>query len=230
MTDTFGFNESGLSVRVLESAEDRHKGFRLRHAIYCDSLRWVKAQTDGLEKDEYEDGSTSLGVLTAEGALLGVVRMIPGSRPFMLESHFRSLVGPHHSVRKRADTAEVTRLATSIMPRAYRKAPPVSCLLYKAIYRWSCAHDIRYLYLVVETRYLKTLHRWEFPCMPIGPARLLGVDGWCVAALLDWDTFRTKAAACPSLFTAWITDCHPKTQAPRPWLWPGHGCAPPVSA
>jgi len=217
-------------VRVLKSAEDQHKAFRFRHAIFCDSLHWVRAQTDGLEKDDYEEGSTSLGILTTADELLGIARMIPAHRPFMLEHSFRSLVGPLHSVRKSSDTAEVTRLATRPSPDLYRKAPPISCLLYKAIYRWSCAHDVRYLYLVVETRYLRTLRRWGFPCTPVGPACLLGPNTLCVAALLDWDIFRSHIATRPSPFTTWITDRHQKTQEPQPLLWPGHGYAPLVSA
>ena len=228
--DTVNFHESGLTVRVLESPADQHKAFALRHTIYCETLNWVKTQTDALERDDYEEGSTSLGVMTEDDELLGVVRMIPAGRPFMLEHGFQGLLDPLHRLRKCTDTAEVTRLTTRTPPKTYASAAPISCLLYKAIYRWSCAHHVRYLYLVVETHYLRTLQQWGFPCLPIGLPRLLGPRSLCIAAILDWDLFRERIEAHPSPFTAWITDHRSKTQAPPPLLWRGRGFAPSTSA
>ncbi|MHB8253557.1 MAG: acyl-homoserine-lactone synthase [Acidiferrobacter sp.] len=230
MPDVLRFTECGLIVRVLTSPEDQHQAFQLRHAVYCRALRWVAAHRDGLEKDHYEEGSTSLGAFTTEGELLGLVRMIPANRPFMLEHDFLGLVGPLHKIRKHNDTAEVTRLTTRPGIDGHHKAVPVSCLLYKAIYRWSCMYNVRYLYMVVETRYLRTLRRWGFPCTPIGPARLLGTNTLCVAALLDWDIFRAHIAIRPSPFSAWITDTHQRSPGQPPLLWPGHDSAPPISA
>lgn len=230
MNDRFGLTDNGLTVRILETPEDHLQAYRLRHAIYCRALAWVKGRPDGLECDDYEEGSTSIGVFTEENALVGVVRLIPSERRFMLEREFLTLVGPDHGIKKQADTVEVTRLATRPTPRSQRPSAPVSCLLYKGIYHWSCRHGVRYLYLVVQTPYLRTLRLWGFPCSVVGQAQVLGRGRPCVAALLDWDVFRALALEHPSQFTIWLMDSHQTNPAPQPGPWPEPGFEPSTCA
>lgn len=226
MNDRFGLTDNRSTVRILETPEDHLQAYRLRHAIYCRALAWVKGRPDGLERDDYEEGSTSIGVFTEDNRLIGLVRLIPSERPFMLEREFLALVGPDHGIRKQADTVEVTRLATRRTPRSQRPSVPVSCLLYKGIYHWSCCHGVRYLYLVVETPYLRTLSRWGFPCSVVGQPRVLDRGRPCVAALLDWNVFRALALEHPSPFTSWLMDGHQSSPAPPLGPWPEPGYAP----
>ncbi len=230
MNDHFGFTDNGLAIRILETPEDHLKAFRLRHAIYCQALGWVKGRPDGQECDDYETGSTSIGAFTEDNGLVGVVRLIPSDRPFMLEREFVALVGADHNIKKGADTVEVTRLATRRGSRSPRSSLPISCLLYKAIYHWSCRNGIRFLYLVVETAYLRTLRQWGFACSPVGPARILGCGEPCVAALLDWHAFRAQAQVRPSLFTNWLMESQKTNQGPPPALPPEHGYEPSTCA
>jgi len=230
MTDRFRFTDTRLTVRVLETCEDHLQAFRLRHAIYCTTLAWVKGRPDGLEWDDYEEGSTSIGAFTEDNTLVGVVRLIPSEYPFMLEREFPTLVGPDHRIRKQADTVEVTRLATRRMLRSHGPSLPISCLLYKGIYHWCCGHDVRYLHLVVETAYLRTLRTWGFPCSALGPARLLDRGAPCVAALLDWEAFRAQALAQPSPFTSWLMEHRQTRRAPPPALSPEPGYGPSTCA
>ena len=230
MTDRFRFTDNRLTVRILETCKDHLQAFQLRHAIYCSSLAWVKGRPDGLECDAYEEGSTSIGVFTEDNTLVGVVRLIPSERPFMLEQEFLPLVGPDHSIKKQADTVEVTRLATRRTPRSQGPSLPISCLLYKGIYHWSCDHGVRYLYLVVETAYLRTLRRWGFPCSALGPAQILDRGAPCVAALLDWEAFRAQALMRPKPFTSWLMDNRQTRRAPPPALSPEPGYGPSTCA
>lgn len=225
-----GFVDTGLTTRILETPDDHQKAFQLRHAIFCRTLGWVKEQPNGQECDDYENGSTSIGAFTADDTLVGVVRLIPSDRPFMLEREFLTLVDPDHKIIKQADTVEVTRLATSQTSYSHSPSVPISCLLYKAIYHWSCDHGIRYLYLVVEAAYLRTLRRWGFPCSAVGPATVLGHGKLCVAALLDWQTFRAQARARPSSFARWLMENQPEGHELRPAPSHERGCGPSTCA
>ncbi|RCN59397.1 acyl-homoserine-lactone synthase [Acidiferrobacter thiooxydans] len=230
MADIAPFTEAGLTVRVLETREDRDRGFRLRHAIYCQKLGWVAPRPDGLECDGYEDGSTTVGVFAGDGALVGVVRLIPPGRPFMLDHDFRPLLRPGYRLPKGPDYAEITRLAT--LPPAAGAARPlgVSSLLYKAIYRWACARDVRFLYLVVETRYLRHLRRRGLPCVPLGPPRRFGTGPLCIAARFDRQVFECHTDRRPTRFHHWLKADAPVSREASPWQWPGRDSAPPACA
>lgn len=224
METSIHFVEDKLTVRSLQTVADHHLAFRLRHDIYCQSLHWLPVQPNGLERDHYERGSKSLGIFREPQELLGAVRMIPSPCPFMLEGPFAELIGPHHNIRKDPDTAEVTRLA--VRSGGPMSSVSLSALLYKAIYQWSCFEQVRYLYMVVETRYLRALLRQGFPCVPIGPPRLMGPHTLCQAALLDWDQFRSRATQRPSAFSTWLTDNYQSNPAQQPGPQPAGGYAP----
>ncbi len=228
MADIAPFTEGGLTVRVLETREDRDRGFRLRHAVYCQKLRWVASRPDGRECDDYEDGSTTVGVFTGDGSIVGLVRLIPPGRPFMLDHDFRPLLPPGYRLPKGPDYAEITRLATLPPPAS----PPfaVSSLLYKAIYRWARARGVRFLYLVVETRYLRHLRRRGLPCVPLGPPRRFGAGPLCIAARFDRQALERQTGADPTRFQHWLKAEAPASREAPPWQSPGRDYAPPACA
>ena len=230
MADIAPFTEAGLTVRVLETREDRDQGFRLRHAIYCQRLHWVAPRPDKRECDGYDDGSTTVGVFAGDGAIVGLVRLIPPGRPFMLDHDFRPLLQPGYSLPKGPDYAEITRLAT--LPPATGAAPPlaVSSLLYKAIYRWARARDVRFLYLVVETRYLRHLRRRGLPCVPLGPPRRFGAGPLCIAARFDRQAFECHTGGDPTRFHHWLKAEAPTSREASPWQSPERDSAPPACA
>ena len=180
-----------LIVRPLIGPREHEQAFALRHAVYCQRLGWVPARGDGRERDDFEDGAVSLGALDARGTLLGVVRLIPADRPFMLERDFAPLLKGRRLAKSR-DCAEVTRLATRRVPGLASGA--IAALLYDGIYRWSRRHGVRFLYFVVETRYHRILERLGFPCRALGPACRLG-ETVCVAVRLDWRAYTPGSRA-----------------------------------
>ncbi len=224
MIDTLRFTEAGLTVRLAHSLADQDQVHRLRHKVFCEQLHWVPARADGRECDHYETGAVTLAVFTPDDRIVGLCRLIPGHRPFMLERDFKALVGPGQILRKGPDAAEATRLTALSEPTAGIRPGLVSALLYKGIYRWARAQAVRFLYLVVETRYLCRLRRHGFPCRAIGPATSLAHEMPCVAALLDWEAFLIQARAYPSAFTQWITETVPTPQAASPWRSPAPDC------
>lgn len=217
MADIAPFTEGGLTVRVLDTPADRDRAFRLRHAVYCQKLRWVAPRPDGREYDRYDDGSTTVGVLTADDQIVGLVRLIPPGRPFMLDHDFRPLLRAGYCLPKGPDYAEITRLATRPAPIGTTRPLAVSSLLYKAIYRWACARGVRFLYLVVETRYLRHLRRRGLPCVPLGPPGRFGAGPLCIAARLDRRAFEHQADDSPTRFRDWLKADAPVSPEAPPW-------------
>ena len=87
--------------------------------------------------------------------LFGMVRMTPAPFPFMLESEFSGCLVGSHRVRKDLDTAEITRLAVdpAIVDRGL--SAKLMRTIFKGMYQWTLANNIRYTYLVVENRLLR---------------------------------------------------------------------------
>lgn len=210
------FREAGYTIRIVETDEEHDQAFRLRHAVYCEQLGWVPACPDGRERDRYDPGSTTLGVFADHGQLLGLVRFIPPERPFMLEGDFRALLRPGYRLPKGRGTAEVTRLTTLPCGMRPSGAAPIANLLYKAIYRWSRACGVRFLYIVVETRFLEHLRHRGVPCVALGPPSRFGAGPPVVAALLDRALFERLACARPTPFCEWLKGGGPISRTARP--------------
>ncbi|MEQ1847705.1 MAG: GNAT family N-acetyltransferase, partial [Nitrospira sp.] len=105
---------------------------------------------------------------------------------FMLEQDLRLLLPHDHVVRKKPDTAEITRLA--IDPDIKDKGLSVRLMLtlIKGIYHWSMEHGVRYLYLEVDHRFFRVLNAMGIPADPLGPPVALPPAGTLsIAAMLD---------------------------------------------
>lgn len=140
------------------------------------------------------------------GTLAGLFRILAPPAPFMLESEFRPCLLPGYRLRKEPDTVEITRL--TVDPGIHDKglSSRMMLALFKGVYQWSIFNDVRYLYMVVEKRFLRVLRAIGFPCEPISPAVTLPPAGAVsVAAMLDWDQFREESARKHPEFLRWIT-------------------------
>lgn len=219
-----GFVEDDLCIREIWEKKDHLKAYHLRHKVYCDILRWVETSPDELEIDRYDFFSTSIGVFEPGGDLLGMIRIIPSDSLFMLEKEFLPLVSADHRIRKECDTAEITRL-TTLVPHHLTGTLQhrVSMLLYKGVYHWSLLNGVRYLYFVVEARFLRVLNRVGFPCVPIGPVTPLGEGVQTIAVILDWEVFRLKTPQSRPNFFHWISNRSQPSQKIEPSRQPGHG-------
>ncbi len=218
------FREGECTIRIIQTREERDQAFQLRHAVYCQQLGWVPACPDGRERDRYDPGSTTLGVFADHGQLLGLVRLIPPDRPFMLEDDFRALLPPGYRLHKGPDAAEITRLTTLARGMRSPGAAPVASLLYKAIYRWSCAGNVRFLYIVVETRFFERLRRRGLPCIALGPPYRFGAGPPVVAARLDRALFERLADAHPIPFCHWLRGDDPISHTAQPLQSRAHDC------
>ncbi|RPH76553.1 MAG: GNAT family N-acetyltransferase [Nitrospiraceae bacterium] len=203
------FCEGELLIKTLESEEELRQAYHLRHRVFAEKLRWVPENNDQLESDIYDAWSTSIGLFSNQ-QLFGMVRMTPAPFPFMLESEFSGCLVGSHRVRKNLDTAEITRLAVdpAIVDRGL--SARLMRTIFKGMYQWTLENDIRYTYLVVESRLLRVVQRIGWPCHPIGaPVALPPADVLSVGALLDLDEFRSDAMAKRPEMLEWLHTTEP---------------------
>ena len=205
------FCEGEFLVKALESEEELWQAYHLRHRVFAEKLRWVPETNDQLESDIYDAWSTSIGLFSNQ-QLLGMVRMTPAPFPFMLESEFSGCLVGSHRVRKELDTAEITRLAVDPTITDRGLSAKLMRTIFKGMYHWTLANNIRYTYLVVESRLLRVVQRIGWPCHAIGaPVALPPADVLSVGALLDLDEFRSAAASMRPEMLKWLHTTEPAT-------------------
>jgi len=130
----------------------------------------------------------------------------------MLESEFSGCLVGSHRVRKDLDTAEITRLAVDPTIADRGLSAKLMRTIFKGMYHWCLANNIRYTYLVVESRLLRVLQRIGGPCHAIGaPVALPPADVLSVGALLDLDEFRSAAASTRPEMLEWLHTTEPAT-------------------
>ncbi len=199
------FREDNLVIRTLSGPEELRASYHLRHQVFAERLHWVSESEDGIEVDPYDVFATSVGLFDGGHRLLGVFRMINPPYPFMLESEFRACLLPNCQIRKERDTVEITRLA--IDPTLTEKGLSIRLMqvLFKGVYQWSMHNEIRYLYMVVEKRFLRVLRGMGFTCEAVSPAVSLPPAGaLSIAAVLDWKGFHETCPTAQPTFYRWI--------------------------
>jgi len=210
------FYEEGFCVRLLESEADFVQAYQLRHRVFCEKLKWVAPSPDAMEIDRYDLWALAMGVFSPDGQLVGLARILTGDRMFMLEREFSALLPAGYALRKGRDTIEITRL-TTLMPVEDKRysSYQITAFLYKGIYQWATANSIRYLYSVVEQRYLKTLNRLGYPWTPIAPVRPLNGGVQSVPLILDMEEFREQNRQSRPHFLDWMVTVRSTLPSPQ---------------
>lgn len=199
------FSENGFTVKTLYG-EQLAQSYRLRHKVFAESLKWVPRTDDREEIDLYDLWGTTLGLVRADGAVVGMARLIPSSGPFMLEKEFGALLPAGYQIRKSSDTAEITRLAIDPEIRDKGLSSKIMLVLLKGVYQWAVENDIRYYYLEVEHRFFRTLRALGFPCEMLGePVMLPPAGASSVAALYDMVRFDEENAIRKPRLLNWIS-------------------------
>ncbi|ULA64186.1 MAG: N-acyl-L-homoserine lactone synthase [Nitrospira sp.] len=201
------FCEDGLLVKTLTKKNELRASYRLRHQVFAERLQWVDQSTDGLEVDLYDEFATSVGLFDESHGLCGIFRMVSSPAPFMMEAEFRSCLLPEYEIRKEPDTVEITRLA--LAPSLSTKGLSIRYMqvLYKGVYQWCMENDARFLYMVVEKRFLRVLRGMGFTCTAVSPAVALPpAEVLSIAAILDWKQFNETCPQKQPGFFQWISE------------------------
>ncbi|MGD9896397.1 MAG: acyl-homoserine-lactone synthase [Candidatus Methylacidiphilaceae bacterium] len=208
-------HEQEFCLRTLTDEKERDLAYRFRYHVFCRALRWISPSAPGIDRDRYDDWATLLGVFEESGELRAMVRILPPTRPFMLESDFAPLLAPDHAVRKTPDTVELTRFAVDpSAAQTHGLSQKLSLLLYKGLYHWCHINAVRYTYLVVEKYFFRAIHFAGFSCRRIGPLhRLPPANAESLAAIFDMNLFVSEARTKRPQLEAWLNAA--ETQSAR---------------
>jgi acyl homoserine lactone synthase len=78
-------------------------------------------------------------------------------------------------------------------------------VLFKSVYQWSMQNEIRFLYMVVEKRFLRVLRGMGFTCEAVSPAvSLPPAEALSIAAVLDWKQFHEICPLKQPDFFRWM--------------------------
>ena len=207
VTEISSVNEQGYFAKNIHQAREKAKAHKLRHKVFCQELGWVEGTADMLEMDAYDENAQFVGVFDAQQNLKAFARIVLPGQTFMMEREFRDLVGADHQIRKKDDTAEISRLCVESEARNERFSASfgvqnISMLLYKGLYRLCLQQRIRYLYLVVEEKVFRLLCAKGFPCTSVGEPKVMPDGVIAVAAMLDRRKFeRLSKLKRPKMFS-----------------------------
>ncbi len=202
---TIEFQEEDLTVRTICGEEELRTSYMLRHQVFAHRLQWVDRSDDGMERDEYDAFATSVGLFDSRQDLRGVFRIVRSPHPFMLEKEFRPCLLNGCEIRKAYDTAEITRLALDPTLTERGLSTRLMLVLIKGVYQWARQNDVRYMYMVVERRFLRVLRGIGLCCEAISPAVSLPPAGaLSIAAILDWQEYHDTAPLKQALFAQWM--------------------------
>lgn len=213
------------------SDEALREVYALRYEVFCTECGFMPPEDypDGLEYDAYDPAAAHFCARNTERRVVGASRLVllPDGTPFPYEAHckpFVDFVPPpasesaevsrlaiHSSYRRRAgDTLSGVNPADADGPRkpgprgAEKRinAPLLTLGLYREMYRYSCANNIRYWYAAMERPLVRILALYGFPFKPIGPEQ--DYHGPVTPYMGDLRDFETHLGGINEELLAWF--------------------------
>jgi len=197
--------EGGFLIKTLTAYEEMEQGFRLRHEVFSEELKWAPVTEEGTEVDSYDGFASGLGVFDRRQGLLGYARFITAPHPFMIDKEFAGLTTDEQRIQKSKDMAEITRLCVQKKGRKADFLLRISNLLYKGIYLWSMKMGIRHLVMVVDKRYYRLWRLTGFPVKPVGNFKVMPDSVQAAVLSLDLKEFKEVAEDKKPEFFGWIS-------------------------
>lgn len=207
------FLEGNFLIKTLSAPEELEAGFRLRHDVYCDELKWVPRSPDGMEKDFYDSFSECIGVYELpEQKLIGHIRLTASPNPFMIDKEFACLMPEGLHVRKGPDVSEVTRLCVEKESRSGNLPISIPQMLYKGMYQWCLFNGTRFLMMVVDHRCFRHLKSSGLIVEALGDFITMPDGVKAAVCRIDWRKFEEISSEKKPEFLEWMS----KTQVPLP--------------
>lgn len=154
--------------------------FAARKSVFVDLLKWdVPVLDDRYEVDQFDDGhATYLILAEPDGTHLGSARLLPTTRPHILDSFYADLC--EDAPPRDAGTFEITRFCLDRRLTA-RERRTVRDTLVSVLVDHALATGITAYSAIAEMGWFQQILAFGWHCMPLG---LPGItDGTMLAAL-----------------------------------------------
>lgn len=154
--------------------------FAARKSVFVDLLKWDIPVLDGrYEVDQFDDvHATYLILAEPDGIHLGSARLLPTTRPHILDSFFSGLC--EDAPPRDADIFEITRFCLDRRLRA-RERRQVRDMLINALVDHALATGITAYSAIAEIGWFQQILAFGWRCMPLGLPRV--INGAMLAAL-----------------------------------------------
>ena len=154
--------------------------FAARKSVFVDLLKWDVPVLDGhYEVDQFDDvHATYLILAEPDGAHLGSARLLPTTRPHILDSLYDELC--EEAPPQAADIFEITRFCLDRRLGA-RERRAVRDALVDALVEHALAAGISAYSAIAEIGWFQQILAFGWRCMPLGLPRV--IDGTMLAAL-----------------------------------------------
>jgi len=154
--------------------------FAARKSVFVDLLKWDVPVVDGrYEVDQFDDVHASYLVLAEpDGTHLGSARLLPTTRPHILDSLYPELC--EQTPPRSPDTFEITRFCLDRRLKA-RERRIIRDKLVTALVEHALATRINAYSAIAEISWFQQILAFGWRCMPLGLPRI--IDGTMLAAL-----------------------------------------------
>ena len=154
--------------------------FAARKSVFVDLLKWDVPVLDGrYEVDQFDDAhATYLILAESDGTHLGSARLLPTTRPHILDSLYDELC--EEAPPRHANTFEITRFCLDRRLSA-RERRQVRDTLVTALVDHALAAGITAYSAIAEMGWFQQILSFGWRCMPLGLPR--DIDGTMLAAL-----------------------------------------------
>ena len=150
---------------------------RLRRRVFKDRLEWDVSVSGDMEVDLYDAlGPVHLIQVDETGLVVGCVRFLPTTGPYMLANTFPALldgneVPRHQCIFESSRFCVDTSRASEAGSRGLRQA---TSGLFAAMIEWGLTRDLSSIVTVTDTRVERILRRACWPLERIGSPRDIG--------------------------------------------------------
>lgn len=154
--------------------------FAARKSVFVDLLKWDVPVLDGrYEVDQFDDVHATYLILAApDGTHLGSARLLPTTRPHILDSFYSGLC--EEAPPRDAGTFEITRFCLDRRLNA-RERRQVRDTLVSVLVDHALASGITAYSAIAEMGWFQQILAFGWRCMPLGLPRI--IDGTMLAAL-----------------------------------------------
>ncbi|MDF0541214.1 acyl-homoserine-lactone synthase [Sphingobium sp. H39-3-25] len=173
--------------------------FEARKSVFVDLLKWDVPVLDGrYEVDQFDDVHAAYLILAEpDGTHLGSARLLPTTRPHILDSLYAELC--EEAPPQSPDTFEITRFCLDRRLSA-RERRQVRDTLVTALVDHALATGIAAYSAIAEMGWFQQILAFGWRCMPLGLPKI--IDGTMLAALRIEITPETPALLAAGHITA----------------------------